>query len=196
MRFIGLVVLLAFASPSLAQEGMYVGLGIGSFDYSEDAGYLAPEAFSDTVSAWKVYGGFEFGEHVGVEIRYGGTGTVETTSSGTDPTLGNYTATVRADFKTTSALLLGMLPKDWGAFFGGVGYFNSSGDARLALDTACCGTFNPTASANDNGLAAALGVEWRFGRFDTGVALRLEYEWLDVESGDASTLGIGVAYRF
>lgn len=196
MRLIGLVVLLAFATPTLAQEGMYVGLGLSSFDYSEDAGFLAPEAFSDTVSAWKAYGGFEFGEHVGVEIRYGATGKIETTSAGTDPTLGDYTAAVSTDFKITSALVLGVLPKDWGALFGGVGYFNSTGKARLTLDTACCGVFNPTASANDNGLTAALGVEWRFGRFDTGVALRLEYEWLDFENGNASTLGIGVAYRF
>ena len=196
MRAIRLVVLFAVSSPAIAQEGMYVGLGLGAFDYSENSPRLAPETFDDTVSAWKIYGGFELNEHFGFEIRYGATDTIEQTLSGTDPVAGDFTATFGTDFTTTTVLGVGMLPKDWGTLFGGIGYFDSSGDTALALTTQCCGPFNDSLSISDSGLAAVLGVEWRFLRFGSGVALRLEYEWLDVDNANASTLGIGIAYRF
>lgn len=196
MRLVGFVVLAVLASPCLAQEGMYVGAAVGSFDYSDDSGFLAPGTFSDTVSAWRFYGGFEFNENVAVEIRYGGTGEMTYSESGTDPVLGDYTATIDTDISVTSVLGIGMLPKDWGVLIGGLGYFSSSADADLALTTGCCGGFNVAGSDDDNGLAAVIGVEWRFGRFGTGVGLRLEYEWLDFDDADASTIGIGVAYRF
>lgn len=196
MRAIRLVVLLAFASPAMAQEGMYVGLGFGAFDYSESSPGLAPEPFEDTVSAWKLYGGFELNEHFAFEIRYGATGKIKQTLSGTDPTYGDFTATFGTDSTITTVLGMGMWPKDWGTPFGGIGYFDSSGDTTLALTTQCCGPFNQSLSISDNGLAAALGIEWRFLRFGSGVALRLEYEWLDADNANASTIGIGIAYRF
>jgi hypothetical protein len=62
--------------------------------------------------------------------------------------------------------------------------------------TECCGPFSASTSFGDEGMMAVLGVEWRFGRFGTGVGIRVEYEWLDVEDASGSTVGIGVAYRF
>jgi opacity protein-like surface antigen len=183
-------------SSALAQEGIYVGLGLGSFDYSEDAAFLAPEPFEDTASTWKVYGGFEFGDHFGFEIRYGATDEIEQTLTGTDPFFGDFSAVFDTDFAITTALAMGMLPKDWGTPYAGIGYFDITANADLTLTTDCCGTFTSDTSLDDTGLAAVLGIEWRFGRFGTGIGVRLEYEWLDVDGGDASTLGVGVAYRF
>jgi hypothetical protein len=197
MRVMRLVVLLALTSPALAQEGMYVGVGLGSFDYSENSPFLAPAPFEDTVSSWKIYGGFEFSDRFGFEIRYGSTGNFDQTVSGTDPGgFGDFTARFDTDFTITTALAMGMLPKEWGVLFGGIGYFDSSSDSDLALDTECCGVLGDSIPIGDNGAAAVLGIEWRFGRFGTGYGLRLEYEWLDVADADASTFGVGVAYRF
>jgi hypothetical protein len=196
MRAATLILLATFASPVLAQEGMYVGLGLGRFDYSEDAASLAPAPLRDTLSSWKVYGGFEIGEHIAIEIRYGAAGEIEQSVSGTDPDLGNATLRFDTDFKITTALAVGVWPRDWGVLLGGLGYFDSTTEANLTLSTECCGNFNDKVSFGDNGLAAMLGVEWRFGRFGTGLGIRLEYEWLDVDNADASTIGVGIAYRF
>lgn len=196
MRAAGIVVLALLASPALAQEGMYVGLALGSFDYKENSAFLAPRPFNDTASSWKVYGGFEFSDHFGLEIRYGATEKISQPFSGTDPSLGDFSSTFSTDFKTTAAVALGVLPKDWGALIGGIGYFNTDQGADLALTAECCGALTDSASVGEDGLMAVLGVEWRFGRFGTGVGVRVEYEWLDITDAGASTLGVGVAYRF
>lgn len=196
MRTLVLVLLATFASPGLAQEGIYVGIGLGNFDYTEGSAFFAPDPLNDSVSAWKVYGGFELNDHVAFEIRYGATSQIEQTFSGTDPELGNYTARFETDFAITSVLAMGVLPKEWGALFGGLGYFDAPADADFDLTTDCCEPVSNGISVDDNGVAAVLGIEWRFGRFGTGVGVRLEYEWLDVDDADASTLGLGIAYRF
>jgi opacity protein-like surface antigen len=196
MRAIVAVTLSLVVFPAFAQEGMYVGVGFGSFDFKEDAAFLAPRPFEDSLSAWKVYGGFEFNDYFGFEIRYGGTEKIEQRTSDTGPTLGDFSATVDMDFTTTSAVAMGMFPRDWGVLIGGLGYFNTKSDAHLELIADCCGRLTDSASLSDHGLMAVLGLEWRFGRFGTGAAVRLEYEWLDMADADASTIGVGIAYRF
>jgi hypothetical protein len=196
MRAIAIFGLALLGSAAFAQEGMYVGVGLGSFDYAEDSAFLAPEPFDDTVSAWKIYGGFEVNEHLAFEIRYGATDDFTQTFSETDPVAGEITGTIGIDFTTTSAVAVGMLPRDWGALFAGLGYFDQNVDANLEGMTECCGPISGSASFGDEGMMAVLGVEWRFGRFGTGVGIRVEYEWLDVEDASGSTVGIGVAYRF
>jgi len=196
MRAVGILALALLASPALAQEGMYVGLALGSFDFKEDGAFLAPGPFDGTASSWKLYGGFEFNDHFGMEIRYGATDRIEQPFSGTDSSLGDFSSTFSTDFKTTSIVAMGVLPKDWGALIGGIGYFTADQGADLALTAECCGAISASTSVDDDGLMALLGVEWRFGRFGTGVGIRLEYEWMDVTGAGASTLGVGVSYRF
>lgn len=196
MRSIAILALALLAGPTWAQEGIYVGIGVGNFDYTETSAFLAPDPFDDTVSSWQIYGGFEINDHLAFEIRYGAADEFTQSFSGTDPAAGAVSGTVGMDFRTTSAVALGMLPKDWGALFAGLGYFDQNIAADLAGTTECCGPFSADTSLGDEGLMALLGVEWRFGRFGTGVGFRIEYEWLDVEDASGSTVGIGVAYRF
>jgi Outer membrane protein beta-barrel domain len=196
MRAFAAAALTLFASAAFAQEGMYVGIGLGSFDYQEDAAFLAPRPFGETVSAWKAYGGFEFNDYFALEVRYGGTEKIEQGFSDTGPTLGAFTGTVDMDFTTTSAVAMGMFPRDWGVLIGGLGYFNTNSDAHLELVTECCGRLTQSASVSDDGIMAVLGLEWRFGRFGMGPAVRVEYEWLDMADADAATIGVGIAYRF
>lgn len=196
MRAIAAAALALAALPATAQEGIYVGAGFGSFDYAEETPLLAPETFEDRVPAWRIYGGFEFNDHFGFEIRYGGTDSIEQRFTTTDPDLGELTLEFSQDFRTTSALVIGMLPNDWGTLFGGIGYFDSSAETRLEVTTTDGTLGSDKITLTDNGLAAALGIEWRFGRFGTGYGIRLEYEWLDVDGADGSTIGVGASYRF
>ena len=196
MRTIALLVLLAVSTPLIAQEGMYTGIGIGSFDYSESDPFLAPEPLAERVSAWKLYGGFEMNEHLAFEIRYGESEEIGTTTSFVDPFAGPISSTVDVDFQVTTVLGMGMLPFEWGTLLGGIGFFSSSSDADFSIVSECCGSARGSADLDDDGLAAMVGVEWRFGRLGTGIGVRLEYEWLDFENAKASTLGVGVSYRF
>ena len=196
MRIITIVALACFGHPAFGQEGIYVGLGFGSFDYEEESAFLAPSPLEDTVASWRLYGGFEFSEHIGVEVRYGQTEEIDQRFSGTDPVLGGFSGRFDMTFATTSVVAMGALPMDWGALLGGIGYFDIEADADLAVTTDCCGMLTNSVTLGDDGVMAVLGAEWRFGRFGTGWGLRLEYEWLDVENADGSTLGLGVAYRF
>jgi hypothetical protein len=132
-----------------------------------------------------------------LEFSYGSTSEIQQSVSGTDPFLGDFSLATNLDFTTTTVKAVGMLPFDWGVLLGGIGYFDTDADVDANLTAACCGTISASDSISDSNAMAMLGVEWRFDRgFGAGIDLRLEYEWWDIEDADASTLGIGVAYRF
>ena len=173
-----------------------MGVGIGSFDYAETSAFLAPEPFDDSVSSWRIYGGFEINDYLTFEIRYGAAGDFAQTFTQTDPIAGDLTATIGMDFTTTTVAAVGALPKDWGALIAGLGYFDQDVDADLKGTAECCGPISASTAFGDEGMMAMLGIEWRFERFGTGVGFRIEYEWLDVEGASGSTIGLGVAYRF
>lgn len=196
MRAVVTVGLVLAASPALAQEGIYVGVGLGNFDYTEDGAILGPSALDDAVSAWRVYGGFELNEHLAFEVRYSASGQIGESFSGTSTAVGDYSGTIDADFATTSFAAMGLLPRDWGTLVGGLGYFSNEANVDFSLTAECCGTLTDGGTVREGGLMAIVGAEWRFGRFGTGIGLRLEYEWLDLEDASASTIGVGVAYRF
>lgn len=195
MRIITLVLLALAGLPAFAQEGIYVGLGLGSFDYEDSMPDPVFGVRSDSALSYKVYGGFEFNDYLSAEIGYGETDKIEGSVSGTDPFLGDFTSSSRTEFTTTTFKLLGQFSRDWGVLLGGLGYFDTDSDIKLSL-TSDAGSFNAEGSISDNGLMAMLGIEWRFGRFGTGYGVRLEYEWLDAQEADASTIGVGVSYRF
>lgn len=195
MRAITVVSIALFGSPSFAQEGMFFGLGLGSFDYQDSAVDPLIGNRSDTVPSYKLFGGFEFNEHLAGEISYGITDDVIGTASGNDPFLGDYVSLTRTEFTTTTIKAVGQFPREWGVLIGGLGYFDMESD--IALDfTSDAGSFTAEGTIDDDGLMAMLGIEWRFGRFGMGYGVRLEYEWWDFDDADASTIGVAVSYRF
>lgn len=196
MRTMTFLVLGLVGTAAVAQEGIYVGLGIGSLDYEETLPGASTSFLSDTVSTYKVYGGFEINEHFAMEITYGESDDIQRTFSGNFPPFGTATLTTTVDLTTTVLRGIGQLPYDWGTLLGGIGFYSSDTDFRDTLVTQCCGVSTGAGTFSDDGLAAMIGIEWRFGRFGTGFGIRLEYEWLDIDLVDANTLGIGIAYRF
>ena len=195
MRAVTLVLLAFVGLPAVAQEGISVGLGLGSLDYEESTNDPIFGDISDTVSSYKIYGMFEFNDYVAAEVSYGQSGEVEGGASGNDPFLGNFTSSLQSEFTTTVVKVIGMWPRDWGVVMGGLGYFDTDADISLRL-ISDIGSITSGGTASDDGLAVMLGVEWRFGRFGTGYGVRLEYEWWDVSDADAATIGVGVSYRF
>ena len=96
----------------------------------------------------------------------------------------------------TNLSAVGQLPLEWGVLMAGLGYYSSENDFVEELMADCCGSITNGNSISDNGVSAMLGIEWRFGRFGTRYGVRLEYEWWDISSVDASAIGIGFSYGF
>jgi Outer membrane protein beta-barrel domain len=195
MRALTVLLLVLAAMPVYAQDSVYVGLGLGSFDYREKG--LDPDLgrVGETVSNTRLFGGFEFNEHFAIEVSYGQTGAVHAQGSGFDPQVGDYTAVLKTDVTMSVLSAVGQLPRDWGVLLGGLGYFSSSSDFTEDFSAFCC-SFRNEGTINDNGLAAKLGIEWRFGRFGTRFGVRLEYDWFDISNVNASALGLALSYGF
>lgn len=196
MRFAVASVLALFSSLCAAQESIYVGLGVGSFDYKEQVVDILYGRVADTSTATKFFGGFEFNEHVAMEISYGETSDLTVSETTNIPPFGDVSGTLKLDFNITSLRAVGQLPFDWGILLGGLGYFTSDNDFREDIQSDCCGTARNAGSIRDDGLTAMLGVEWRWGRFGTRWAARVEYEWWDITDLETSNLGLGLSYGF
>jgi opacity protein-like surface antigen len=179
-----------------AQEGIYVGIGFGNFDYREKFIDSLLGRVADETSIYKILGGFEINDYLAIEINYGQTSDLVQSVTGDFPPLGNLSYTLSQDFTMTSLKAIGQYPMDWGALLGGVGYYSSEND-YLEFGTAdCCDPVSNGGTFRDEGMAAMVGIEWRFGRFGTRYAFRLEYEYWDIDLVDTSAVGLAFSYGF
>ena len=195
MRRILVLALILAAPVAAAQEG-YVGLSFGSFDYEEEASDPILGLVSDTVGQYKLFGGFEIVQYLAIQVDYTKVGGIEDTASFDTLQFGRVDYFLDMDMTITSVAAVGMLPKDWGALIAGIGYYSSELDFREAAILECCDTVTSDGTINDDGLQAMLGIEWRFGRFGARYAIRLEYNWFDMDGTDTSSLGLGFLYGF
>jgi Outer membrane protein beta-barrel domain len=184
------------ATGALAQETIYVGIGVGSFDYQESFVSSILGRVADEVTIRKLMGGFEFNEHLALEINYGKTDDIRQSGTQNVPPFGDVTDTLSTDFTITTLTAVGQLPFEWGALLAGLGYFSSENDFTDTLTSDCCEPSVIGGTLNDDGLTALLGIEWRFGRFGTRYAVRLEYQWWDIPDADASATGLTFSYGF
>ena len=201
----------------MAQQGLlglYVGAGAGSFQFDEDqrgvlsslgaigealpVGGLRIPGVDDSTIAWKVFGGWQFTDVLGVEVSYGQTSNLETTYS---TPVGDATVSARlgTDVGIGTARVMGFLPVRWVSVFGGIGYFqaetNASDDIELVIggvsETRRAVTLGGSAGTQ-RGPTAILGVQFSL----PSVIVRADYEWLDMDAAAASTIGVGVSLRF
>lgn len=204
MRAITLVSLALLASPAFAQSGFYVGLGLGSFDYEDSTIVrVIPSniprfgSVSDTASSYKLYGGFDLNDNFAIEISYGTSDELKGEGIGFDPPPlpGDFRFSIKTEFTATVAKAMGRLPLGRSVLLGSLGYFHMDGDA-LSETVSGVGPAGGSISFNEDGVVGTVGVEWALSESVTGYRVRLEYEWWDMDSADASTLGVGVSYRF
>ena len=114
-------------SSAVAQElSVYVGGGIGELDHENETG----GAFSDTVSSWKVYGGFQVGDHFSMEASHGETSTIEVRAPGGSLSVGNRLLqdAHSVDFELTTIRVMGRLPLDHIDLWMSVGSFRLEAD--------------------------------------------------------------------
>ena len=225
MRYAPVVLALLVSPHALAQQslGLYVGIGLGNFQFEEDSRSLAanPAAgrprvdeitnravtsvvglrvpgVEDSALALKFYGGWNLTEFLGVEVSYSLTDKLATTYSTRVDEL-TVSTSIATEMEVGAARVMGYLPLGWGALFGGLGYFqaNFSPSENVAIvvsgaaDDSNAVTLGGTITS-EKGPTALVGVEWSL----ASVAIRADYEWLDMGAADASTVGVGVTLRF
>ena len=168
---------LLVSSAAWSQEGPYVGLGVGIFDYEEDI--TGPFSFSDTAAIYKLYGGYRFNKRWAVE------GYLTTAARLKDEL---YIATpATADLKIAEVRGLAF----FGNLFLGIGYW----DSRFSTSTMLSGPSN-------SDFSLVLGGEWPKNKWN----FRLEAEVFNTDEAawpfgsdhsiNATSLSFGAQYRF
>ncbi len=219
MRVLTAILLLGFLSSASAQERfsiksfcthgpgcdrllepVYFGFSVGTMEYKEDLTVLNdPESRSvslpsidDSMSTWKVYGGYRFNDHFGFEASYMMADDAAGSASGNNAIDGNYSVGATADFRGYSLKAMGYLPTSWGHFFAGLGHFSNRSDLSFS---ASFDAFDPeTIHSSDRfaGLTGNIGAQWNL----DSVILRGEYEHWDFNEGNASFLSLGALWEF
>jgi hypothetical protein len=196
MRGITVLLCVLCGPAALAQESIYVGIGLGSFDYAETARVPVLGKVADKVSAQKLFGGFEINDYFALEISYGKTSDIRQSGTENIDPFGDVTVALETDYSMTVMRAMGQLPFDWGLLLGGLGYYSSANDFNEVTSAACCNSLVNAGTIREDGLMATVGIEWRFGRFGTRYGVRLEYEWWDLSNVDVSIVGLALSYGF
>ena len=197
MRRLLACLLASMVSVGHAQEGVYIGLGYGEFDFEEQfVDEVLGRPVSDSVSSYKLFGGFEINQYFAIEVSYGRDDSSQQSISTNFPSVGDVFYLVDIDFTKTAVRAVGQLPLDSVVLLAGLGYFSADQDFAEFAQLECCGPVSNSGTVSLDGMMAQLGVEWRFGRFGTRYGFRLEYEWWDMNEIDASTVGLAFSYGF
>lgn len=197
MRWMMVALVAGFAGPVFGQDvsGGYLGATLGDLTYTERAdGIVAQSDFDDSVSAFRLYGGYRLGSRLALELGYaeadGLADTVDMDLNGIVP------VDVSSDFTVTTARALlhfpiraERLPFVSLSIFAGAGVY----DADLKTESNISGLSMGTVESSEDGSTAVLGVQIDFPK----VSIRSEYEWFDTESTvDISSVGVGLIFRF
>ena len=165
----------------------FVGASIGQSDIDDEvtAGLITSGSVDSKDTAWKIFGGYMFNRHFGVEAAYVDLGSVSYSGNfgGVPVTGGNV------DVSGINIAALGSFPiNEQFSIFGKLGLFLWDVEAS---DT----TGGVPFSASDDGsdISFGIGVAYNFTR---NLGVRAEFEIFKTDEADAQLISIGVQWRF
>lgn len=172
----------AMAARADVQPGFYMGAGVGATKIDDDG--FDDIDFDDSDVGFKVFGGYRISPNFAVEASYfdlgEASGHFEDIFDSVDFDVG---------VSGFNASVVGILPvSDMFSLFGKIGYASYDIDAHV--DVAGVGSGSDSQSESD--MTYGLGGELSFGQF----AVRLEYEAISVDNGDANMISVGGVFRF
>jgi OOP family OmpA-OmpF porin len=179
------IALSGFAPQAAAQS--FVGGSLGQSDIDSDitAGLITSGSVDGKDTAWKLFGGYMFNRHFGIEGAYVDLG--EVSYSGTffgAPVTGG-----KVEVNGFNIAALGSYPlTDEFSIFGKIGLF--LWDVK-ASDTTGGAPFSDKADGTD--ISFGLGVGYNFSR---NLGVRAEWERFELDDTDADLLSIGIVWRF
>ena len=165
----------------------FVGGSFGQSDIDEEITTALID--SGTVDAkdtgWKIFGGYMFNRHFGVEAAYLNLGEVSYSGTfGGLPVTGG-----KVELTGFNIAALGSYPlSEQFSVFGKLGLFIWDAEAS---DTTGGAPFSATADGTD--LSFGVGVNYNFTR---NLGLRAEWEMFKTDEADATLLSIGAVWRF
>lgn len=189
------------AAPVMAEEaGFYAGVGVGIFGVEaddDDIDAALDDAFDEDDTGFRVFGGWQFNQYLGVEAGYDA-------GAGVDKTLGDITvngveADVDFDVSGFDVMLVGTLPIG-DTFYGfakaGVLFWDVEADIELREDDGEGGVITTDLSGDDSGQDPAYGVG--FG-MNLGDNARVQVEYTDYHfnsSVDGNFISGSFVWRF
>lgn len=184
IAFAALGLTAAMAAQADVQPGFYAGASLGTTKIDDDGFDDIDFDFDDSDVGFKVFGGYSISQNFAVEVSYFDLGEA---SGHFDDGFDSVDFDVGVSGFNVSAV--GVLPvSDMFSLFGKIGYASYDIDAHV--DVAGFGSGSDSQSESD--LTYGIGGALSFGQF----AVRLEYEAINVDNGDANMLSVGGVFRF
>ena len=176
----------AMAAQADVRPGFYAGGSVGTTKLGDDGfdGFGVDVDDSDT--GFKIFGGYSFNDNFAVELSYFDLG--EVSGRINDPFFGNISFDVGVSGLNASAV--GRLPiSDTFSLFGKLGFASYDVDGHATISGVGSGSDSQSETDMTYGLGAALsfGGQWE---------VRVEYEAINIDDGDANMLSVGAMYRF
>ena len=172
----------ALATQSAVAEirpGFYAGAGLGIVDVEDDT-----VGFDDGDTGFKVFGGYQLGDIVSVEVSYIDGGTAEETAGA---------AKLEVDTSIVNLSVLGdLLLTEQFSLFGRLGYAFIDTDADFSVRI---GNMTVRASDSDSDNEVSYGIGGVY-RFTEQLEVRAEFEAFDVSNGDLNAITASVLFRF
>ena len=169
----------ATAAQADTQPGFYAGAGIGTTKISDDA--FDGTGIDDSDTGFKIFGGYDFNQNFAVEVSYFDFGEASARDGGDSLSVG---------VTGLSASAVGRLPvSDMFALYGKLGFASYDVKAKISI----AGFGSGSASDSNSDLIYGVGGALSFGgNFEA----RLEYEAINVDSGDVNMISVSGLFRF
>ena len=175
-----------FAVSQASAQGFYIGGSVGQSDMDDGntTGLITSGSVDGSDTGYKIFGGYEFNKHFGLELAYVDLG--KASYSGTffgAPVTGGTVETWGLNFSAVGTLPLGSNF----ALFGKVGFFTWESKASDV-------TGGVPFSGKDDGTDVSYGLGASY-NFTKNFGIRAEWERFKAV-GDIDLLSIGVVYKF
>lgn len=178
MRSFLLLAALLAASTAHAQmpadSGFQFGLGVSRGD-------LQYSFIDKTATGWQAFAGWRFNRYAALEVGYvdglDGDGTLN---------VAGVPATLSVNLNAVTASAIGSVPLgEYFSLFGRLGAARWEAKAKLSTSTV---SVRDSVDGTDMLYGGGVAFAW------DGAVIRLEYDALDIEEGDVSTISLGVVW--
>jgi len=173
------------ASPASAQA--YLGGSIGQSEIDEQiaTGLITGGSVDGTDSAFKIFGGYMFNRHFGLEAAYVDLGEASYSGNfGGFPVTGGRVKVSGVNISALGALPIG----EQFSLFGKIGLFMWDAEAS---DTTGGAPF----SAQQDGTDLSFGIGFGY-QFTRNLGVRAEWEMFTTEDAESSLISVGLLWRF
>lgn len=184
---------LALSATQASAQGGYIGGSIGQSDIDDEitTGLInGNQSVDGKDTAWKIFGGYMFNRHFGLEVAYVDLGELSYSGTFTEGSLTFPVTGGKVEVWGFNISAIGALPvTEQFSVFGKLGLFFWEAEAN---DT----TGGRPFFATDDGADLSFGVGLSF-NFTRNLGVRAEWEMFDkVSDADASLISVGLLWRF